>query len=187
MRVLPKARKAQSKPALTQEKFLSEQEYLQLLAHLNSLKLVNFRNVTLILTALFTGARANEVLNIRAQDLLPDQSIHIRGLKNSNDRNVPIPEWLVQDLNKIASTTTGSDDYVFQISYRRFKQIWDGYKLTHHKLHATRHTFAVRLYKRTRDLFLVKAALGHVDLENTLVYLKFVHSQDEMSKILETA
>lgn len=36
--------------------------------------------------------------------------------------------------------------------------------------HRLRHTFATTLYAQTRDILLVKEALGHADLKNTLVY-----------------
>jgi integrase/recombinase XerD len=35
-----------------------------------------------------------------------------------------------------------------------------------------RHTFATDLYQRTRDVFLVKEALGHRSIESTLVYVR---------------
>lgn len=39
-------------------------------------------------------------------------------------------------------------------------------------LHSLRHTFAMDLYQRTRDVFLVKEALGHKSIVSTLVYVR---------------
>ena len=37
--------------------------------------------------------------------------------------------------------------------------------------HTLRHTLATRLYERTRDLALVKMALGHADISTTTIYV----------------
>ena len=38
--------------------------------------------------------------------------------------------------------------------------------------HSLRHTFATELYRRTRDLGLVQAALGHASITSTMVYAR---------------
>jgi len=43
-------------------------------------------------------------------------------------------------------------------------------------VHTLRHTFGTLLYKQTKDLMLVKRAMGHSNIESTLVYL---HMDDE--------
>lgn len=42
--------------------------------------------------------------------------------------------------------------------------------------HALRHSFAMGLYRRTRDLLLVRRALGHRSIESTL---RYAHAQDD--------
>jgi len=46
-------------------------------------------------------------------------------------------------------------------------------------VHTLRHTFGTLLYKQTKDVMLVKRAMGHSNIESTLVY---VHMSDEEVK-----
>ena len=69
-----------------------------------------------------------------------------------------------------------------RISHRqvqaRFSQwlAWAGITRPGLTPHSTRHTFASRLYHRTRDLVLVGKALGHMTTEATAIY---VHQDDD--------
>ena len=48
----------------------------------------------------------------------------------------------------------------------------DGEETKYH-LHCLRHTFAVRRYLQTRDIYLVKQELGHASVVTTEIYAKF--------------
>ena len=48
----------------------------------------------------------------------------------------------------------------------------DGQNTKYH-LHCLRHTFAVRRYLQTRDIYLVKQELGHSSVVTTEIYAKF--------------
>jgi integrase len=76
---------------------------------------------------------------------------------------------------------------IFPISYQRLYQIWDHWKPCKKKLHSLRHTFAIELYRRTRDLRLVQMALGHKSINNTMVYADYIYTQEELKKLLITA
>lgn len=160
---------------LTRDKFLTVEE----LEHLMKLtKGLRDRNEVLIQVAIFTGARASEILNIRSKDLVEDKSaVYIYGLKGSRDRQIPLPRALFNKLKSLGPVP-------FDISYSRWHQIWDQYAPNGKKFHALRHTFAVNLYREKRDLILVQMALGHKDIRNTMVYLEFVYSQEELEKRL---
>jgi integrase/recombinase XerC len=54
----------------------------------------------------------------------------------------------------------------------------------HKKLHGLRHTFAIRLYKKTKDIRLVQVALGHRNITNTMVYADYAYSQQELRKLI---
>lgn len=161
---------------LTRDKFLSKDEQLEL-----SKSLGNDRDSLMIRLAQATGARATEIVNLTVEDVNKDnQSITIHGLKKSNDREIPLNTELYTQLGKYISGRVSGK--LFPIKYRRFKQIWDNHSPK--KLHATRHTFAVELYKRTRDIKLVQLALGHKNIANTMVYVDFVYSQEELRKLI---
>jgi len=162
---------------LTRDKFLSPLEF----AHLKAFVETNEpnRDQLLIQLAIRTGARASELLAIKRSDLDHDaRAIYIKGLKGSRDRLMPLSAQLFEKISALPG------ERPFNISYSRLHQIWDLYSPNRKKFHSIRHTFAVELYKRTRDILLVQLALGHKDLRNTMVYVDFVYSQEELRKLL---
>lgn len=168
---------------LTKDKFLNQSElnYLRaLLARDHS------RNGIFISLALSTGARVTELLNVVVDDLNKvDQSIYIRGLKNSNDRTIPInPELYSKLQTYVDYYCTSNDETVFDFSYDRLYQIWQDYKPGPKKFHSLRHTFAIELYKRTKDIKLVQTALGHKSINTTMIYMDYLYSIEELKKLI---
>lgn len=175
---------------LNQAKFLSSEELARLEALLfRTLKTRFKRDAILIFLALRTGGRASEILNVQVQDFDPRHStVHLRGLKGSSDREVPIPRWLTDTLLKHISqnpTLLNPEARIFPITYTRFRQIWSDYRPCKKKLHALRHTFAMKVYEATTDVKLVQLALGHRRLENTQIYVDFCYSRQQMLKIVD--
>lgn len=168
---------------LNKNKYLLEPEYDRLIHILQSFRDKDPRNCTLLWTLLHTGARAQETLNLRMDDLNTfDETVFIRGLKGSNDRELPVPSWLFKRL--VQESGRADRGVLFPITYNRLRQIWELYRPVHKKLHALRHTFAIRLYKKTRDLRLVQVALGHRNITNTMVYADYIYSQQELRKLI---
>lgn len=168
--------------SLNKSKFLLEPELRLLNETLSKFKDRDPRNVLLIELALRTGARAQELLNIQTSDLDPhEETVLIKGLKGSMDREIPLPSAL---FGRLLSFSKGCDGLVFPISYNYFRYIWTLYRPIQKKLHCLRHTFAIELYKRTRDLRLVQQALGHKSISNTMVYANYIYSTTELRKVL---
>ncbi|MGH1468941.1 MAG: tyrosine-type recombinase/integrase [Bdellovibrionales bacterium] len=143
------------------------------------------RNTCMVELALNTGARASELLNIRWMDLdTTEKTVFIKGLKGSNDREIPIQPDLYERIKKLKNPEALLKDSVFNISYPRLIQIWNDYKPVNKKFHSLRHTFALNLYKKTRDLRLVQVALGHRNIQNTIVYAEYVYSTEELRKLI---
>lgn len=173
----------QKRYQLNKNKYLLEPEVERLESILSTYENKDSRDCLLIQLALRTGGRAQELLNLVKDDLnVYDEAVFIRGLKGSNDREIPLPPELFKRLKKFAETT--STARVFDISYSRFRQIWEFYRPVPKKLHALRHTFAIRLYKKTKDLRLVQVALGHRNITNTMVYADYVYSQNELKRLI---
>lgn len=177
--------KKSTRYGLNKNKYLLDPESDRLHYLLDSHHDKDLRNCTLLWTALHTGARAQEVLNLRKEDLNHhDETIFITGIKGSNDREIPLPTWLFKKLRKVAEEQNGNTNLIFPITYNRFRQIWELYRPVQKKLHSLRHTFAIRLYKKTKDLRLVQVALGHRNITNTMIYADYIYSQQELRKLI---
>jgi integrase len=168
---------------LNKNKYLLPPEVERLETILKSYLDKDERDCLLLTLALKTGGRAQELLNLRKVDLNAyDETIFIRGIKGSNDREIPLKSDLFNRLNRFAQKQ--ETEQVFNISYNRLRQIWEHYRPVHKKLHALRHTFAIRLYQKTKDLRLVQVALGHRNITNTMIYADYVYSQQELRKLI---
>lgn len=177
------AKRHQKIYGINKNKYLLEPEYEHLELLLKRYILKDTRNCLLIYLAMHTGARATELLSIHKDDLnVYDQSVFIHGIKGSNDREIPLPSWLFDTLENYSAKCPS--DRIFDISYHRLRQIWDHYRPVKKKFHCLRHTFAIRLYKKIKDIRLLQIALGHRNITNTMIYADFVYSQNEMRKLI---
>ena len=167
---------------LNKSKYLLSSEEAELRRVLKLFEDKESRDTSLIELALSTGARANEILAIKGSDLEPEtQTVFIKGLKGSNDREIPIKSRL---FSRLALLSTGPDKPLFKISYPRLIQIWLSYRPCSKKFHSLRHTFALNLYKKTKDIRLVQVALGHRSIQNTMVYADYVYTTNELRKLI---
>lgn len=169
--------------SLNKNKYLLPPEVNDLIRLLDKFESKDPRNTLMIRLALKTGARAQEVLNIRKADLNAyDETVYIRGLKNSNDREIPLSSTFFRKLLSYAQRCEQNE--IFPITYMRLYQIWENYKPVEKKFHSLRHTFAIQLYQKTKDLRLVQVALGHRNIMNTMIYADYVYSQQELRKLI---
>jgi integrase len=175
---------ATARYALNKNKYLLDPEVWQLEKILQRSMKDHPRDVLLIQIALNTGARAQEILNLVKADLNSyDRSVFIRGLKNSNDREIPLQKALFERLLEFTEDHK-PHHRVFAITYPRLRQIWDWYRPVPKTFHSLRHTFAIRLYQKTKDLRLVQVALGHRNITNTMIYADYVYSQRELKRLI---
>ena len=172
---------------INKQKFLSERELESLRACLKRNKFSDPRNTLIIELLLATGARRQEILNLTNKDFWKEETygvVFIKGLKGSDDREIPIEMALFERLKAYCGQTVGR---VFPITAKRLEQIWHIYRPVNKGLHSTRHTFAIELFKRERDLRLVQLALGHRNIQNTMVYAEYVYKTSEMSRLLKVS
>lgn len=172
--------------SLNKNKYLLDPERNKLEELLQQFMPTNRRDCLLLSLALKTGARAMEILNLELEDINEhDQSIFFRGIKGSNDRELPIASKIFQNLMYYINNERQADNQlVFPISYNRLRQVWEFYRPTHKKFHSLRHTFAITLYKKTKDIRLVQFSLGHRNITNTMIYADYVYSQQELKKLI---
>lgn len=174
---------AQPRYALNKNKYLLSPEVERLRKILGDHQVADPRNCFLIGLGLRTGARAQEILNLQKSDLNAyDRSVFIRGIKGSNDREIPLHSTYFEQLSRFAGSLSGSK--LFDISYMRLYQIWEFYRPIPKKFHSLRHTFAIELYQKTKDLRLVQVALGHRNITNTMIYADYVYSQQELRRLI---
>lgn len=182
---------------ITSAKILSSSEETHLRAVLRrgfQRGLEEVRNSLLFTLLLDLGPRIQELLDVRVRDFNPSQgSLFIRALKGSNDREMPVDKPLAGRLKnfilKLFNATHWAaidpDAKIFDITYTRAYQLWQIYSPNKDKtMHSMRHTFAVNLYTKTKDIRLVQLALGHKNILNTLVYLDFVYRQSTMRQLM---
>jgi integrase len=176
-------KKTAQRYALNKNKYLLPDELGHLEKVLSQSLDSDTRNALVLLLALKTGGRAQEILNLKKSSLNPfEETVLIQGLKGSNDREIPLPSPLFKRLMNYAKGL--EQEELFSISYNRFRQIWDLYRPAPKKLHSLRHTFAIQLYKKTKDIRLVQVALGHRNVMNTMIYADYVYSQTELRKLI---
>lgn len=173
----------QSRYSLNKNKYLLKPEVDRLRQILTQFEIQDPRNCFLISLALRTGGRAQEILNLQKSDLNTyDQTVFIRGIKGSNDREIPLAPRFFDSFIRWSQTTSGTR--VFDISYQRLYQVWEFYRPTPKKFHSLRHTFAIELYQKTKDIRLVQVALGHRNITNTMIYADYVYSQTELKRLI---
>lgn len=161
---------------INKQKYLSKAEINELIHAINN----NSRDALLIKLAIETGARAQELLNIKKTDLDDANcTVFIRGLKGSDDREIPIDETLYYALRTVQNESM--TEYLFDIGYSRLVAIWKHYSPNRKSFKCLRHTFAMELYKRSKDLLLLKTALGHRCISNTLVYSEHFYQTNQLN------
>lgn len=183
-------------------KYLSpdEREYLEalLIRNLDS----DLRNSLMFLTALHTGARANELLGLEWTDINLesgevilntlkrfknkqglDEAVARRKRANSSRahaRTVFVPTLVTNALRRLKSD---SPDRPFKIKYPRMAQLWGLYRPNKTKsLKSLRHSYAMHAYTKTKDIRFVQRALGHANIQNTMIYLDYQYTAQEYKK-----
>lgn len=167
---------------LDSTKFLSPAEDAALAKKLDGWK---HRNTFMIWLLRKYGMRAGELVSIRVRDLnLESRTMLIPGKKGSRSREVPLSEETCQRLRQIVEFLH-EDNRVFPLSVRTLQRIWHGQRPCKKRIHCLRHTCAINLYQKTKDIQVVQKLLGHKSLANTMIYQEFIYTQDALRKALD--
>jgi integrase len=131
----------------------------------------------IVITALNTGMRKAEILNLRWSDVdLKNRKITIVNTKNNESRVIPINQTLYQELLRLFEKSQG--EYVFaNRDGRPFGDIKRGFssalkkaKIEDFRFHDLRHTFGSYLVMEGVNLKTVQQVMGHKDIRLTLRY-----------------
>jgi integrase len=137
----------------------------------------------IVTTALQTGMRKSEILNLKWTDIdFEFGFIEVLQSKSGKSRKIPISdklELLLRSLPKVC-------DYVFQIDGKKIgdiKKCWNSAVkragITNFRFHDLRHTVATRMVEKGIDLVVVKEILGHADISTTM---RYAHAVPERKK-----
>jgi len=166
-------------------KYLNDQEAEALETFLKARIKEHPRDTLLLLLTLKTGARASEVLRVRRGDLNTfNKSVFIRGLKGSNDREIPLNAALFKELNEY-TIAMKDEEQIFPITYNTMVKVWYKWRQTKKKLHSLRHTNLLKVYKKSKDINLVMQVSGHRSYNSVRTYQTYCYTQTELRRILK--
>lgn len=167
---------------MNSQKHLSDTERFQLETFLRQRLESDTRNAVMLLVALHSGARANELLDLTWADVNTQSgAVFIRTLKGGKAREIVLPRFILKPLESLKAS---SPLRPFDLSYNRLGEIWREYRPCTKPFHSLRHSFAMRAYERTKDIRFVQRALGHKSITNTMVYADHAYSASEFKKLM---
>lgn len=173
-------------------KVLTAAEQDALLKQLNPRYQSPHRNRVMLRLMLATGLRAGEVVALRPEHIDMDTCrLVVREGKGARDRVLWFPDDVRDELEEWLDRRPDSE-YLFptrdgkQLATRYLRELVSRLAeraeiAEHEKVspHTLRHTFATDLYRETRDLRLVQAALGHSSVQTTEIYTHLVNGEVE--------
>jgi len=130
----------------------------------------------IIITAVNTGMRKSEILNLNWNDVsFKNRSIIIRQSKNNEIRIIPINKMLFDSLFELYKNRIA--DRVFMRNGKPVKDIRTAFSnalkrsgIKDFRFHDLRHTFASHLVMNGTNLRTVQQLLGHKDIQMTMRY-----------------
>lgn len=165
-------------------KYLTLNEGLQIQNIFNKRNSRNYkRNNTIIALFLNTGIRLSELVNINISDIDFNKKI-IKDVKCKGNikRIILINDKTIKVLKEYLNTRNDNEKALFlsdrknRISTRTIERICEeayrlmGLENRHYTVHTLRHTFAIQMHKKTKDILLVKELLGHKSINSTEIY-----------------
>lgn len=145
------------------------------------------KTIKVILILLYTGARVNEILKLKKENVnLKDRYI-ITGSKTEKGKNRTIP------INKKIKNIIGyfynnSDIDLIGISYSTFKNHFNKVMELlnmNHTIHETRHTFITRMRVLSEDVNTLQDIVGHTDVKTLDIYTHRETDREKMKKLID--
>lgn len=171
--------------------YLNEEEIRRFLKTLDEYPFrpaLAIRNRLLIKMILFTGVRISEILNLHKKDMALEDGyylLRIRG-KGNKPRVVMVKGELIDGLLKSWLDDAPCEEGLLfcngkgkaltqAYASRIIEQVMTGAGLRKEKngAHMLRHSFATKLYQKSKDLVLVQESLGHADINTSRIYTHF--------------
>lgn len=170
---------------------LEPEEAQKLLKQPNKRYPTGLRNKVIMSLMLNCGLRLSEVTNLKPGSInLTKGKLRIVSGKGSKDRDLAIPDYLIDLLNSWRKTRP-KGDYFFstlegkKISDRYIHQMVGRYArkagINNKKIspHTLRHSYATQYYKQTKDIETLRRILGHTDIGTTTIYITLANTDVE--------
>lgn len=152
------------------ERYLTKEEEKALLAVCNPIM------QAIIITALHTGGRENEILSLKWEDIFFKEGyLILRNTKNNRPRKLK----MTPTLKNVLALLPRLSEYVFTSpeTGTRYKDIHSTFdravkrsKIPHITFHKLRHTTASRLNEMGIDIVTIQKILDHSDIKTTIRY-----------------
>ncbi len=167
-----------SNPVKKVRLYKAHQQPMRILSFDEEVKLMNASNDNLkpiILTALETGMRKNEILDLKWEQVnLQEKRITVTDTKNKEFRIIPLSSILLkafEGLKRTGEHVFAKDDGSRALSFRTaFEKAVKRAGIPHLRFHDLRHTFGSRAVMSGVDIVTVKELMGHKSIEMTMRY-----------------
>jgi integrase/recombinase XerD len=171
-------------------KYVRKLPFIPLEKELNDLVACCSRKTAALLQLLKeTGARLGEALELKWTDVdFEQRTIRITPEKGGEARMIKVSPQCIAMLNSLPK----NDVTIFggkkrKWSYQKSLQIFrkkaaakfQNPRLLQIHFHTFRHWFATMLYAKTKDILYVKQQLGHVSIDNTMLYTRLVNFESD--------
>ena len=170
---LPKYKKIQQK----EKDFLTEKEFKYIIWYVPRIFGERALFYHFILRMLFyTGIRPDELVNLKNRDIDFDNQIFIiRNPKDRDDKKVPFPKHLIEDM-QIYQNGSGNEN-AYDISYGTILHIITriNIELAYRKRlnpYMLRHSYARHMLAKGIPIEKLQILMGHSDLKTTMIYAK---------------
>jgi integrase len=145
----------------------------------------------IVITALNTGMRRGEILNLTLEDVDFDRrQILVRDSKNGESRTIEMNTAVVETLSRFkeaprqARVFLGRAGNTIATFHKAFKKACSQAGIADFRFHDLRHSFASNLVMNGTDLTAVKELLGHKSIQMTMRYAHL--SQAHKKKAVDT-
>lgn len=157
------------------------------------LKKQSDRNFMLFVFGINTGLRIQDILKLRVRDVTGDHLVIVE-MKTEKKKWLQINPVLKREIKRYIDGKE-PDDYLFpsrqggknkpikrDMAYKLMKRVAREFGLVDIGTHTLRKTFGYHMYRKTKDIELVRKILNHSDKSITMRYIGM--DQDEMDSAM---
>jgi site-specific recombinase XerD len=151
---------------------------------------------SVVVTAVYTGMRLSEILNLKWSNVFVNDVINpfieIPNTKNNKKRHIPLNIVMIEMMTNLKNRESESEFVFLNSRGKRHKSIrnqfnlaLDNANITDFRFHDLRHTFASHFVMKSGDLLSLKEILGHSSLKmvERYAHLASSHKQNMINNL----